>query len=96
MVMGTYESGDVELKFGLGKLTITDTDTGILTGNVTKKVYECKYKIEEGSDGRTITFTYEEGAEEHYYFSGTKTFSDGEEDGVKYIKIGTFGKFTKK
>ena len=44
MVMGTYEGGTVELKFGLGKVTI----------------------------------------------------AEGEEEGVKYIQIGTFGKFTKK
>ena len=96
MVMGTYEGGNIELKFGLGKVTITETNTGIITGKVTEKVYECKYKIEDGKDGKTITFTYEEGADQHYYLKDTLTFAEGEEEGVKYIQIGTFGKFTKK
>ena len=94
MVMGTYAAGNTELEFGMGKVTITEKVTNPLTGDVTKLTYECKYKIEEDDDGKTITFTYEEGADEHYYLNGTKTFSEID-DGTKYIQIGTVGKYEK-
>lgn len=50
-------------------------------------VIEGKYEIGENDEGKTvITFTFEgEDSEEH---SGSYDFSEGEEDGAKYIKIG--------
>lgn len=55
-------------------------------------VIEGKYKIAENDKGDlTITFTWEDDGEEK---TQTESFSSGEEDGVKYIKIG-FAKYTK-
>ena len=50
---------------------------------------EATYVIEKADDGSsTITFTYEEGETPDETLKGTQSFSEGEEDGVKYIKIG--------
>ena len=50
---------------------------------------EATYVIEKADDGTsTITFTYKEGETPDEDLKGTKSFSEGEEDGVKYIKIG--------
>ena len=86
-VSGTYKKGSTTLEFSLfNKVTITESVE--VLGAVTTKTYEAKYKIEENDDGKTITFTYEDGADEHIVCSGTRTFSEGEKDGVKYIQIG--------
>ena len=86
VVLGTYESGITTAEFSIGKVTVTESVEFL--GTVTSKTYECKYKIENTDDGKTITFIYEDGADEHYVFNGTKTFSVGTEDGIDYIKIG--------
>ncbi len=86
MITGTYESGLTTLEFSGSKVTITDSIE--ILGTVTSKTYECKYKIEKTDDGRTITFTYEDGADQHANLNGTKTYSDGDKDGEKYIQIG--------
>ena len=60
--------------------------TSIGSVSYTKKA---TYVIEKADDGTsTITFTYEEGETPDEDLKGTKSFSEGEEDGVKYIKIG--------
>ena len=47
---------------------------------------ESKYKISENDEGKlTITFTYEVDGEEK---TESFAFSQGEEDGVKYVKLG--------
>ena len=62
-----------------GKVTLTvdpligDTDT-----------YEGKYEINDETD--EITFVFE--SEDAKSYNGTQDFTKGEEDGVKYIKIG--------
>ena len=75
---------NVTYKFSGSKYTCTVDN---LIGDDT--VTEGKYSIDE--DKGEITFTYEEGGEEK---TRTENFSSGEEDGVKYIKIGGT-KFTK-
>ena len=96
MIFGTYEAEflgtTTTAEFSVGKVTITDS-TEVL-GKVITSTYECKYKIEETDDGKTITFTYEEGADKHSVFNGTNTFETGD-DGEKWIKIG-LATYTKK
>lgn len=88
IVHGTYKNGATVIEFtAFGKVTITD-EVEIL-GAVVSKTYEAKYSIEENDDGELqITFTYEEGADEHLVCSGTRTFVKGEENGKEYVKIG--------
>lgn len=90
MLMGTYEyeflGKTTTAEFTIGKVTITEEYE--LLGKIVTDTYECKYKIEEGDDGKTITFTYEDGADEHSVFSGKNTFSEVEKDGKKSIQIG--------
>ena len=85
-ISGTYKSGATTVEFSGSKVTITDSVEFL--GSVTTKTYEAKYKITDTDDGKQITFTYEEGADQHLVLNGTKTFSEGEKDGVKYIQIG--------
>ena len=93
-VFGTYSAGTTTAEFGLGKVTITEEAEFL--GAVVTKTYECKYKIEENDDGdRTIVFTYEGDADEHLVFSGERAFSEGEEDGQKYVKIGIIKYYSK-
>ena len=65
-----------EFKFG-GKVILT-VDPAI--GET--KTYEGKYDIND--DTNEITFVFESNED----FNGTVDFSKGEEDGVKYVKIG--------
>ncbi len=75
----------VTYEFGLfGKVTYTANTFGKET------VTEGKYKFNDAGDKITLTFENEEGVEE----SNTYDFSSGEEDGVKYIKLGIV-KYTK-
>lgn len=89
-VSGTYKNGATTIEFGaFGKVTITDEVEFL--GSVESKTYEAKYSIEEKEEGKLyITFTYEEGADEHLVCSGTKTFEKGEVNGKEFIKIGLF------
>ena len=89
-------SNDVVVKFGLGTVTIESTTDTIISAAATA-TYEAKYKIGEDEEGnRTITFTYEEGADEFLAFPGGKALSlvESEVEGVKYLTIGIY-KFTK-
>ena len=86
-VMGKYSNniGGIETtyEFGLfGKVTKTTFIPGILSDGETV-VKEGKYKIEKLDDNSfEITLTFDgEGSE-------TSSFSRGEENGEKYIKIG--------
>ncbi len=86
IIMGTYKNETTTVEFSFNKVTITDK-TEIL-GAVVSKTYEAKYEIKDSDDGKTIVFTYEEGADKHLVLNGEKTFEQGEVDGEKYIKIG--------
>ena len=81
MFSGTYEADfgiyEATYKFQIGgKVTLT-LDYPILED----KEYVGKYTISENGD--EITFEFEDLEE----FSGTRSFSKGEEDGDKYIKL---------
>jgi hypothetical protein len=93
-LFGTYESGTTKATFSGKKVTVVDEVT--VLGTVISKTYEAEYKISEDDEGnKTIVFTYADGADKHLVFSGEKTFSQGDEDGVKYIRIGLI-KYEKK
>ena len=93
VLMGKYELdagvGSKTYEFSLpNKVLITYE---VLT---VEKTIEGTYKIAENEDGDfeiTFTFENEEEAEE---YAGTFSLSQGEEDGVKYVKIGGL-KYTK-
>lgn len=98
MLLGKYET-EVDAVVAGGKVVYeftpfgyTKTTTTEVLGFAKDSVEEGKYKITENEDGDlTITFTYEvDGKEETESFS----FSQGEEDGVKYVKLGLI-KYTK-
>ena len=78
-------TGNVVYKFSGSKYTKTIDN---IIGDDT--VVEGKYSIDE--EAGKITFTYEADGEEK---TSTENFSEGEEDGVKYIKIGIL-KYIKK
>ena len=77
---GTYKGTLTTLTFDGDKVTASD-----LTGIV--KI-EGTYKI----DGDKITLTFDSDNDKVEAYDGTFDFEEGED----YIKIGTFGKFTKK
>ena len=92
IVFGEYDGSinlgiikyDIKMKFSIGKVTI-ETES--------EKVYTAKYKIAEDEDGdRTITFTYEDGADEFLAFPGGEALSlvESEVEGVKYLTIGLY------
>ena len=84
MFSGTYKAellvADVtyDFQFG-GKVTLTYDP--IIGDTVT---YEGKYDI--NNETNEITFVFEN--EDAKSYNGTSDFTQGEEDGVKYIKIG--------
>ena len=89
MLSGKYEcvlteSNRTTYEFSFNKVTRTVT-AGAL-GFTKDTVTEGKYEINEVEDGKfEITFTWDvDGSED----IETVPFSQGEEDGVKYIKIG--------
>ena len=76
------------------KVSVERKTTGAITGKVESTVIEGTYEIEENKDGTMeITFTFN--SEDDEIKSDTYTFEEGEENGVKYIKIGP-AKYTKK
>ena len=82
MISGTYEAdlaiAEVEYEFApFGGVTLT---VDPILGD--DSIYEGKYKVEDGE----ITLTFEDDDADMY--EGTFEFSEGEEDGVKYIKMG--------
>ena len=98
MLMGKYEA-DVDAIVAGGKVVYeftpfgyTKTTTTEVLGFEKSSVEEGKYKIAENDEGElTITFTYEVDGEEK---TESVAFSQGEEDGVKYVKLGIV-KYTK-
>ena len=90
-ISGKYElkltdSNKTVYDFSIGKVTRTTT-TG-LAGYTKDTVTEGKYKINEvENDKFEITFTWEVDGKEEIE---TVSFTDGEENGVKYIKLGGF------
>ena len=93
MLSGKYEFdavvGGKTYDFSGNKVTITYELLGL------EKSVEGTYKIADDEDGKTtITFTFDAEEEDADDFAGEFSFSDGEEDGVKYIKIGGV-KYTK-
>jgi hypothetical protein len=82
MISGAYEAdiaiAEVEYEFSpLGKVVLT---VDPILGD--DKVYEGKYKVEDGE----ITLTFED--DDAAIYEGTFDFSEGEEDGKQYIKMG--------
>ena len=91
MLSGKYqfemtESNVITYEFSLNKVTKTVTSGAF--GFTKDTVTEGTYKITEtGNSEYSITFTWDvDGSEEIETFD----FSQGEEDGVKYIKLGGF------
>ena len=88
-VSGKYElkltdSNKTVYDFSMGK--VTRTTTSGLAGYTKDTVIEGKYKINEvENDKFEITFTWEVDDKEEIE---TVSFSEGEENGVKYIKLG--------
>lgn len=86
---GKYEcvisdSNRITYEFSLNKVTQTVT-TGAF-GYTNSKVTEGKYEINEVEENKyTITFTWDVDGEEQIE---TVDFSEGEENGVKFIKLG--------
>jgi len=86
---GKYElvitkDNTVTYEFSFNKYTKT-TKTGVL-GYAKEDVVEGTYKIEEVEENEfEITFTWEGDGEEK---SETVSFTEGEENGEKYIKLG--------
>ena len=88
---GTYK-GEVNLA-----ITSVYTEAEF-TGKVVKftsgignlaSITEATYEIVTNEDQTmSITFTYAEDQTPHSVFNGTKTFAEGVENGVSYIKIG--------
>ena len=92
MLSGKYELdaavAGAAYTFSGNKVTVTVEVLGF------EKNFEGTYKIGENDDGDTvITFDFDEDKDASKY-EGEFSFSDGEEDGVKYIKIGGV-KYTK-
>lgn len=78
------------LEFSGSKVTITIDN---IIGNDT--VLEGKYDITEDDEGnKTITFTFESEDDEADAWDAPMSYSEGEEDGKQYIKIGIV-KYTK-
>lgn len=70
-------------KFSGSKVAITYEIAGF------EKTIEGKYEIGENDKGESIiTFTFDDNQEDAEDYKGEYSFSEGEEDGVKYIKIG--------
>ncbi|MBQ8414057.1 MAG: hypothetical protein IJX58_02275 [Clostridia bacterium] len=93
MLSGAYKAevdlligkSSVTYEFGLfGKVTCTTNSLGKET------VEEGKYELNDAGDKITLTFENEDGVAE----SETFDFVNGEENGVKYVKIGLV-KYTK-
>lgn len=84
---GTYSAevlgSGAEYEFSGSKVTITVKLLGTEVGSA-----EGKYSIDDDK----ITFEFESDDEDVDKYSGTFDFEEGED----YIKIGAFGKFTKK
>ena len=87
LLMGKY-TAELDLGFGKSSVTYEFSPLGsvTLTTNTFGKetVEEGKYEFNDAGDKITFTFENEEGVAE----SDTYDFAQGEENGVKYVKIG--------
>ena len=84
--LAVSEDNKTTYEFSLTKVTRT-TKSG-LAGFTKETVTEGKYEINEVEDGEfEITFTWDVDGKEEIE---TVAFSEGEENGVKYIKLGIF------
>lgn len=84
MISGKYEAdaliAGATYEFGaFGKVTVTAKVLGLSTS------FEGTYKVDTKEDPHMITFTFEDSDAKEY--SGSFSFSSGEENGVKYVKI---------
>ena len=71
-----------------GKVVKFKSGITSVIGNLAS-ITEATYEIVTNEDQTmSITFTYAEGQTPHSVFNGTKTFAEGVENGVSYIKIG--------
>ena len=90
-ISGTYElalSEDNKTTYEFSGRKVTKTVTAGLLGYTKTETVEGKYEINEVEDGKfEITFTWDVEGEETIE---TATFAEGEENGVKYIKLGAF------
>lgn len=87
---GSYvdPTGLTTLEFSGSNVTIT-TESGAMT-----LTYNAQYEISDKDGGKVITFTYAEGEDVNYLYKGEKSYAEGSENGVDYIKIGGV-KYTK-
>ena len=88
---GKKLSGDYKFDAYVGSTTYSFSGSKVeITYDVAgfKKTLEGEYKIGENDDGEeVITFTFADDAEDADKYKGEFLFNEGEEDGVKYIKI---------
>ena len=93
MLIGAY-TAEVDLLIGKSSVTYEFDAFGKVTYTINsfgkETVTEGKYELNDAGDKITLTFENEEGVEE----SESYDFVQGEENGVKYVKIG-FVKYTK-
>ena len=87
MVTGKYKA-EVDLLIGKSSVTYEFSPFGTVTVTTNtlgkETVEEGKYELNDAGDKITFTFENEEGVAE----SDTYDFAQGEENGVKYVKIG--------
>ena len=87
MLMGKYEaaiSDENKTTYEFTPFGVTKTTSIGAFGFAKTETVEGKYKIAENEDGKLeITFTWEDSDD-----TVTLPFSQGEEDGVKYVEIG--------
>lgn len=93
MLSGKY-TAEVDLLIGKSSVTYEFSPLGsvtVTTNTLGKEtVEEGKYELNDAGDKITFTFENEDGVKE----SETLDFAQGEENGVKYVKIG-IAKYTK-
>ncbi len=87
MVIGKYKA-EVDLLIGKSSVTYEFSPFGTVTVTTNtlgkETVEEGKYELNDAGDKITFTFENEDGVAE----SDTYDFAQGEENGVKYVKIG--------
>ena len=89
---GTYENEILGLSYEFSGSNVTITKKNVIVKDV---VIEGTYEIGENDDGDTvITITVESEEDDAEDLAGEYSFSEGEEDDAKYIKIGGI-KYTK-
>lgn len=88
---GKKLSGEYKLDALVGSSTYNFSGSNVeITYEIAgfEKTIEGKYEIGENNEGKSIiTFTFDENEEDADKYEGEFSFSEGEENGVKYIKI---------